>query len=99
VFEYNVSKGYSGYSTVYDLLPDSDKSLGDMEKSADFAKRFRKLYEDIGASRDLSEYGVKRSDIGRLVSLTMEQRKLNLDLNPVAFGQDALTELFEKVVR
>ncbi len=98
IFEYNVSRGYSGYVEVYDHLPDSDASLKTADKSRDFVVKFRKFYNDIGAPKRLLGYGITKTDIGKLVNLTMEQRFDNLELNPLPFGRNELAHLLEKVI-
>lgn len=98
VIEYNISKGYRGYIEVYDQLIDSDKFMSDEEKSFDFVKKLKKLYGEIGAPEKLREHGWKNIDEGLLAKLTMEQRKANLDLNPVDFGQKEVEWLIQQVV-
>lgn len=98
VFEYNVSCGYAGYEEVYNLLPDADLYLSGKEKSADFVRRFKALYGALGAPETLSLYHVTKSDIEKLAQLIVEQRKGNLDSNPVPFGRGNVVELLRKVV-
>ncbi len=98
VFDYNISKGYPGYLNVYNCLPDADYSLELKKRSSDFADKFRKLYKNIGAPERLSEWGWSSIDVSLLTELTMEQRKANLELNPVPFGREEVKALLEHVV-
>jgi alcohol dehydrogenase class IV len=48
--------------------------------------------------KTLREFGVDRQAIPKLTKLTLEQRRVNLDLNPVPFGESDVVALLEKVV-
>lgn len=98
VFDFNVSRGYTGYASAYDFLPEADLSLGDQEKSIDFVKKFRRLYRDIDAPQKLTQFGLEKEDIEFVADLTMEQRVGNLELNPVPFGRSEVTWILEKVI-
>lgn len=98
VFSYNVEMGYNGYTRVYDCLPDADLKLTDDEKSTAFVQEFDKLYSDIGAPPRLKTWGWKEIDIELLTELTMAERKANLELNPVFFGEQEVRNLLAKVV-
>lgn len=98
VFEYNVLNGYEGYVGIYNRLHDADTSLSDKGKSIDFVKKMKGLYEAVKAPASLHSFGIKKSDINTITELTMEQRKGNLDLNPVPFGRDDVRAILEKVV-
>ena len=98
VFAYNISMGYSGYASIYDWLPDAVRDLSIREKSAEFLKKFQLLCENVGAPRKLSDWGWNNIDSDMLIQLTMEQRKANLDLNPVTFGKGETAALIHKVV-
>ena len=98
VFSYNVEMGYNGYTRVYDCLPEADLKLTDEEKSTAFVKKFNKLYSEIEAPERLETWGWKEIDIEFLTGVTMAERKLNLDLNPVFFGEQDVRDLLTKVV-
>jgi len=98
VFEYNVNNEYLGYAEVYDQLPDAEPHLDIKEKSVDFLKKIDLLYSDICVPKRLSDWGWHDIDSDILTNLTIEQRKANLDLNPVAFGKLQAYELINKVV-
>jgi alcohol dehydrogenase class IV len=98
VFEYNVNNEYLGYAEVYDQLPDAEHNLDMKEKSINFLKKVDLLYSDICVPKKLSDWGWHDIDSDILTNLTIEQRKANLDLNPVAFGRLQTYELINKVV-
>ncbi len=98
VFSYNVEMGYQGYAKVYDCLPNANLKLTDKEKNRLFAQEFNKLYERIGAPPRLEAWGWKEIDVEYLTRLTMTERKANLDLNPVFFGEQEVRDLLGKVV-
>jgi len=98
VLEFNVSKGYKGYVEVYNNLPDADLTLNDDEKSLDFVNKFNKLYQDIEAPETLSSHGWNNINVDSLTELTLKQRKENLDLNPVSFGEAEVKDLINKIV-
>ncbi|MBU1147546.1 MAG: iron-containing alcohol dehydrogenase [Candidatus Omnitrophica bacterium] len=98
VFEFNIKNGYKGYAEAYNCLPEAVLSLSEQEKSKDFVMKFKSLYADIKAPHTLLDYGVKKSDINNLVTLTMTQRLENVKLNPVLLGENEIFELFKKVI-
>lgn len=98
VIQHNVTNGYIGYATIYDHLPGSDHSLPDIEKVYLFAEQFMDFYREIGAPRNLSSFKVSKNDLEELTRLTMEQRKDNLELNPISFGRDEVMKLIERVI-
>lgn len=98
VFDYNVNNEYLGYAEVYDQLPDAEHNLDIKEKSIDFLKKVDLLYSDICVPKKLSDWGWHDIDSDILTNLTIEQRKANLDLNPVAFGRLQTYELINKIV-
>ena len=98
VFEYNVLHGYEGYVGIYNRLHDADLSLNDRDKSLDFVKKMKDLYAAVKAPESLHSFGVKKNDIDVITELTMEQRKGNLELNPIPFGRDEVRAILYKVV-
>lgn len=99
IIEFNIINGYRGFLTVYRDLEDANLLLNEGEQLKDFSKKFKILYKEIGAPENLSSFGVTAKDISPLAKIVMEQRKLNLDLNPVNFCEKELVELLEKVIK
>jgi alcohol dehydrogenase len=97
VFEYNIRNGYLGYENIYDRLSGAVCDLSVREKSAEFLNKINLLYESIGAPRKLRDWGWNDIDPDKLTGLTMKQRKANLDLNPVDFGEEQTSALIHKV--
>jgi len=93
-----VSRGYLGYTPLYDALPGADPSLPEGDKAADFAEKVAAFYRGIGAPRDLSRYGVRGKDIPALADTVMEQRMENLELSPVPIGREGVITLLGKVI-
>ena len=56
------------------------------------------LHQTIDAPRTFSRWGVARNDSGRLTELTMKERRGNLDLNPVPFGERDVARLLDYVL-
>lgn len=79
----NVAAGYAGYEPL----------------DHDFVECLFSLYETIGAPLELSGFGVTRSDVPRLVELTLAERAQNLELNPVPFGASDATTLLEAATK
>lgn len=97
---FNVSAGYySGYADIYDRLNFSDNGAGSTEAKARalLDVTFR-MYDEIGAPKTFNMFGVSRNHIPQLTRLTMEQRRANLELNPVIFGEKDTSALLEKVI-
>jgi len=53
------------------------------EKSAHFLESLKDLYRDIGFNETLRSFGVSDRDVVPLAKKTFEDRKANMDLNPV----------------
>lgn len=98
IFEYNVSKGYLGYSDTYKYLAGADLSLNDKEKSLDFVAKFKRFYNEIGAPERLNDYGLDKTSVEFLTNLTMEQREANLKLNPISFGKEETIAILHKII-
>ena len=96
---FNVSAGYYGYADIYDRLNLSDNGGGSTEEKARalLDETFR-IYEEIGAPKTFNMFGLSRDHIPQLTRLTMEQRRANLELNPVTFGEAETSALLEKVI-
>lgn len=98
VVEFNAQRGYcEGYAELYDALPVRNGCSSE-EKAARFAGSLHAAYEAMQAPRTFEKYGVTRAAIPFLTKLTMEQRRANLDLNPVAFGESDVVALLERVL-
>jgi hypothetical protein len=79
-------------------LPDADHNLDPPAKSIDFVRKFQLFYRRIGAPRDLKAWNCSGYEaVTRLTNLTMEQRKENLDLNPVPFARVDVINLLERL--
>lgn len=97
VIEINIAAGYSaGYARIYRAMA-GDAALGKSESECakGFAGAMWALFDRIGAPRTFSEFGVNADDKNKLKALTMSQRKLNLDLNPVPFDEPQLSVLLD----
>lgn len=101
VMEFNIGQGYyEGYSKIFDSIsPDRiDVGLNGERKANLFLQTTQDIYEKIQAPKDFANFGVGKVDIANVVRLTIEQRKANLELNPVSFGENDVKELLEKVM-
>ncbi len=98
VFAYNVEAGYRGYTAAYNQLPDADQGLDDDAKNRDFVRKFDAFYRRIGGPTDLKPWNCAGPQAAeQLAKLTWTQRRENLDLNPVPFGQAELESILSKV--
>ncbi|KJU81345.1 iron-containing alcohol dehydrogenase [Candidatus Magnetobacterium bavaricum] len=98
VVKYNIEKGYVGYDNLYCSLTDADISINREQRCIDFLDKIEKLYIEINVPGTLNSYGLYENDISLLTSLTVEQRMPNLELNPVFFGRDDVSNLLKQIV-
>jgi len=98
VFRYNVSRGFTGFARAAAALMPQHAS----ESAESLSYRFVELFDNMFAyvSRGLDAAQWRRGEQARrdLIQRTLEQRIENLRLNPVEFGEQALTEMVEKVL-
>lgn len=93
VFDINISKGYTGYETVFNQLKLSCDSNYDT-----FMDAVEDFYKKIQAPDNLHQWNCKGTEaIEILTRLTMEQRNENLLLNPIVFIEDDVRELLKRV--
>lgn len=95
VIDANVARGYTdGYARIYERLSVADPSLtDDTARARAFADAMRAFYRRLDSPTNLSEWKVGKSDVAHLTQLTMQQRRANLELNPVPFGEDDVVAL------
>ncbi len=86
VLEYNVSKGYTGYTELFDLVQ-SGLDLSDEQKNQQFARMIRVLSENLGVPRYLTQWGITRSRLDEVANL-MRVLQGAFDQNPVPFSAD-----------
>ena len=98
VIEYNVKKGYLGYSHLYDLLPDSDRALDPKKKGEDFVRKIKSFYQKIEGPKNLTKYGVTKGDISMLTELTFKQRLDSLNNNPIDMDEAGVKYLLNEVI-
>jgi len=96
--EYNVMNGYNGYAIAYDHLDKSEKSLSVRDKNLRFVESIKYLYNKINAPNNYSHYGISNGDIDAIIELAIQQRRENLNLNPVPLGELGLREILHKVI-
>lgn len=98
VFAINIAKGYTGYSSIYRLLPGANLQLSLEEQMQDFLIMFNKFYDVVGGHRSLRQWNCIGSDaVKKLTDLTLDERVENLRLNPISFEKDDLEKLLMTV--
>jgi alcohol dehydrogenase len=92
----------NGYYEGYALL---DRALGgdhgrgpDPARAFAFHARLNELYRGINAPPTFKGFGVSKADGPRLAALTLSQKRINLELNPIEFGEPQLAELLDRVL-
>ena len=75
---------YEGYAYIHDIASkNKETSMPIKEKSASFLESLKDLYRDIGFNETLRSFGVSDRDVVPLAKKIFEDRKANMDLNPV----------------
>lgn len=97
VVEYNVSKGYLGYSDLLDLI-EQHPDWNDEQKNKRFAELFRALSDRLGVPRYLTKWGVTKANVEEVAKL-MHVLQGAFNQNPVPFSatDDALAMLKKHV--
>jgi alcohol dehydrogenase class IV len=99
VVSFNVAAGYAaGYAAIWDRLVPGDAGERADARAKSFSDGLFELCQTIGAPSTFSRWKVGRRDAGRLTELTMKERKGNLDLNPVPFGERDVAALLACVL-
>jgi alcohol dehydrogenase len=100
VVDFNIGHGYwDGYAEIFDAMRISRQCAASTRaKAAEFSACLHCVYKSMDVPKTLREFGVDRQAIPKLTKLTLEQRRVNLDLNPVPFGESDVVALLEKVV-
>ena len=99
VVAFNLAAGYAvGYAAIWDRLALGAGGDSLEAKAKSFSAKLFELHQTIDAPRTFSRWGVARNDSGRLTELTMKERRGNLDLNPVPFGERDVARLLDCVL-
>jgi alcohol dehydrogenase class IV len=85
IARFNVERGYTDYSELYDLIEGADLSLSPAEKSLRFCDEMDRMLAALDIPNTLGTFGVKSTDVPMLAEQTMLLAGA-LDQNPVAFG-------------
>jgi alcohol dehydrogenase len=93
VIKYNVGKGYTEYSELYDLVFETG-TASPAEKSERFADEIEKLSRELGIPTDLKGFGVETEQDLKLIIDNSMQLEAAFQQNPVKFGKEEI----EKVV-
>ncbi len=93
VIEHNISHGYVDYMGLY------DKIKGDKINTVqDFLERLFKLWDQLDIPKDLSFYGLQKSDIESFIKEAMDLKGA-LDQNPVPFYENEIKNTLETLTR
>lgn len=94
----NVARGaVDGYARLYERLDGADPLAGDAAKAEAFRDVLWDLCHRVGAPATLTRWGLTRDAVPPLADLTVAQRKLNLDCNPVPCRREDVVALLEAV--
>jgi alcohol dehydrogenase class IV len=98
VIDYNVEKGYRGYSELYDII-EYNPALNDDEKNIKFAKAIKELAVKLKVPEDLSQWGINKGNVDKVYPLLAVLQGA-FDQNPIAFSADIdAKELLNRHVR
>ncbi len=91
----NVEAGAGVYAPLYAVIEEADKSGGSENYSARFVEQLRDLARELDVPANLGALGIAKEDCG---VIREEVLKLNLDQNPVLFGEDEVDTVLERLV-
>ncbi len=98
VIGFNISKGYTGYAELYDLIEGADPSLDVKEKSIRFHDMLKDLCQVLGIPESLEKFGVTKSNVEQLVRET-KLLKGALEQNPIPFSDNEVQLVLNKMAR
>ncbi len=95
VIEYNISKGFYSYTSLYrNNLFDSKN---DIKNAASFIDFIFNIWNQLNIPNEISIFGVYQKNIEEFVKDTMDL-KLALDQNPITFYEDEIQMILNKLV-
>ena len=95
----NVAAGYvSGYAQIRARMGELPVPSDPAAQAIDFSARLLALLDEVDAPSTFRQFGVGREHASEIVRLTLEERRENLDLNPIAFGELEVSELIDLVL-
>ena len=92
VIKYNVEKGYTEYSELYDLVFDNEL-ISSTEKSMLFAAEIETLSGELGIPTNLKGFGVRTEEDLKLIIENSMQLKAAFEQNPVEFGKEEIEKI------
>ncbi len=92
VIKFNVEKGYTAYSELYDLVFDNI-SISAMEKSMLFATEIETISRELAIPTNLKGFGVTSQDDLRLIIDNSMQLEAAFHQNPVKFGKEEIEKI------
>lgn len=84
VVEYNVSKGYTDYAELLDMI-EANPGMSLEDKSKRFAGLFRELSDKLEVPQYLTPWGVTKDDWDKLMGM-MDEEQGAFDQNPIPFS-------------
>ena len=84
VIEYNVQRGYEDYAELYDLIH-SGSGMSSLQKSQQFAIKFKEFSERIGVPKHLDQWNVNNSNVQDVAKMLLPLQAA-FDQNPVDFS-------------
>jgi len=95
IYSLYVDRGFSGFSGLYDSIPDQESGLSDKQKSLKVCELLEGLYTTLKVPTSLNEFGIDRS----MIPILVEEVRGSFDSAPVEFNEIDARKLFEHFVK
>lgn len=92
VIKFNVEKGYTEYSELYDLVFENE-SISATEKSMLFATEIETLSRELGIPTNLKGFGVSTDEDLKLIIENSMQLEAAFQQNPIKFGKEEIKKI------
>ena len=100
VIKWNVARGWTGYTELYDAIDGAEPGLLPEEKNQDFVRHISSLFAEMDAPQYLGSLGLSAKDIQSLQGLLRQEMSLlpgALEQNPIPFTPSDLSQLLESI--
>ena len=92
----NITRGYTDYSELYDLLDEVDLTISVQQKATRFADRLAQLWNKLEIPTRLSALGLSAEDVDGLVD-QYDDLKFAISQNPVPISKEDVRSILEEM--
>jgi len=95
IYRLYIDRGFSGFSGLYDSIPDQESGLSDKQKSLKVCELLEGLYTALKVPTSLNKFGIDRS----MIPILVEEIRGSFDSAPVEFNEIDARKLFKHFIK